>query len=202
MKSSKRLRSSFVTLFLAVAAFSLSCSSGSVVDNSLSEAARNYEPPANPPRPLADNVDNFNIQMLTTGATKMSNLVGNKKVVLINFWATWCGPCRREIPDLTALKKQFEGKDVEILGLTVEEPDKQAMVEAFAKQFSINYPLGFAPQEIFMLFNASNGADPRYPIPQSFIFDKNGKLVDSVKGLRRDFRTWAEGAIGHALKNS
>jgi thiol-disulfide isomerase/thioredoxin len=202
MNSSKTLRSIVFTLFVSVALISLACSSGSVVDDSLSSAAKSYKPPVNPPRPVADNVNNYDLQMLTGGSKKMSELLGNKKVVLVNFWATWCGPCRREIPDLTALKKQFDGKDVEIIGLTVEEPDKQAMVQAFAQQFSINYPLGFAQQEIFMLFNEANGGDPRFPIPQSFIFDKNGKLVDSVKGLRRDFRAWAEGAIGHALKNS
>jgi thiol-disulfide isomerase/thioredoxin len=202
MRSSKILRLIVFTFLVSVALISLACSSGSVVDDSLSAAAKSYKPPVNPPRPVADSVNNYDLQMLTGGSKKMSELVGNKKVVLVNFWATWCGPCRKEIPDLTALKKQFDGKDVEIIGLTVEEPDKQAMVQAFAQQYSINYPLGFAQQEIFMLFNEANGADPRFPIPQSFIFDKNGKLVDSVRGLRRDFRTWAEGAIGHALKNS
>lgn len=202
MKSSKTLRLIVFTFLVSVALISLACSSGSVVDDSLSAAAKSYKPPVNPPRPVADSVNNYDLQMLTGGSKKMSELVGNKKVVLVNFWATWCGPCRKEIPDLTALKKQFDGKDVEIIGLTVEEPDKQAMVQAFAQQYSINYPLGFVQQEIFMLFNEANGADPRFPIPQSFIFDKNGKLVDSVRGLRRDFRTWAEGAIGHALKNS
>jgi thiol-disulfide isomerase/thioredoxin len=147
-------------------------------------------------------VGNFSIPLLQGGETRIPQMVGARKVVLVNFWATWCGPCRREIPDLTALKKQFQGQDVEIVGLTVEEPELKSRVESFAQQFSINYTLGFSPIEVFSLFNQANGNDPRSPIPQTFIFDRNGKLVDSVKGLRRDFRAWAEGAIGHALKNS
>jgi thiol-disulfide isomerase/thioredoxin len=178
------------------------CNSGSLVDESLSVAARSYQPPSRPPGPLDSSANGFTIPMLTGNSMNLGQLVGNRKVVLLNFWATWCGPCRKEIPDLTALKKQFEGKDVEIIGLTVEETDKQSLVQAFAQQYSINYPIGFSPMQVFELFNRANGSDPRAPIPQTFIFDRNGKMIDSVKGLRRDFRTWAEGAIGYALKNS
>lgn len=198
---------SFFRIFVSLTLFTLTltflaCSKGSVVEESISETAKTYRPPANPPAPVDGSVGNFPIQLLDGGASKIPELVGNKKVVLVNFWATWCGPCRREIPDLTALKTQFQGQDVEIIGLTVEEPELKDRVQSFARQFSINYTIGFSPMEVFGLFNRANGNDPRSPIPQTFIFDRNGKLVDSVKGLRRDFRTWAEGAIGYALKNS
>ena len=179
----------------------LACSR-SVVEDKLSPEARNYRPPVNAPAPLSPAVDGFNIKMLNGGNVRVSDLVGKNKVVLVNFWATWCGPCRREIPDLAELKKKFDPKDVEIIGLTVEEPELQDTVRAFAQQFSINYTIGFAPRDLFFTFNQSNGNDPRAPIPQTFIFGRNGKLVDSVKGLRRDFKSWAEGAIGHALKSS
>jgi thiol-disulfide isomerase/thioredoxin len=195
-------RKSASFFLLALAIVSLSCS-GSVVDDSVSEAAKGYRPPATA-RPAVDGrVNDFNVQMLSGGGgAKMSDLVGQNKVVLVNFWATWCGPCKREIPDLIALKRQFQGKDVEIIGLTVEEPELQSRVQAFVQQYSINYPIGFAPQEIFFLFNVANGNDPRAPIPQTFVFGRDGKILDSVRGLRPDFRNWAEGAIGYALKNS
>lgn len=140
--------------------------------------------------------------MLNGGGAKLNDLIGKDKVVLVNFWATWCGPCGREIPDLNAIRKQFDGKEVEIIGLTVEEPELKDTVQAFAQQFAINYTLGFTPKELFFLFNQANGADPRAPIPQTFIFGRDGKLLDSAKGFRRDFRTWAEGAINYALKQS
>src|SRR5262245_20382309 len=202
MIQSAFLRTSIYLALILLTLISISCSSGSVVDDTISEAARSYRPTRTPPDPVDRSANNYNIQMLNGSSTRMSELVGNKKVVLVNFWATWCPPCRREIPELTALKKQFEGKGVEIVGLTVEEPDKQSVVEVFAQQYSINYSLGFAPMEVFTLFNRANGNHPGGSIPQTFIFDKNGKLVDSVRGLRPNFRTWAEGAIGYALKNS
>ncbi len=138
--------------------------------------------------------------MIDGGTVKISSLLGNNKVVLVNFWATWCGPCRREIPELIALQKELKDKGFEVIGLTVEDPAAdQEKVRMFMQQYSINYKIGFSPKEMFLIFN---GADPRGPIPQTFIFDKNGKLVDSVKGLRRDFKSWVLGAVNHALNNS
>src|SRR5262245_26012314 len=110
-------RSSLRFLLLAVLTFTLACSRGSVVYESLSDAAKTYRPPANPPGPVDNSVNNYNIQMLQGGATRVSDLVGKNKVVLVNFWATWCGPCKREIPELKALKQQFAGREVEIIGL-------------------------------------------------------------------------------------
>jgi peroxiredoxin len=103
---------------------------------------------------------------------------------------------------LVALQSKFRDKGVEVVGLTLEEPVKEGLVRAFAQQFKINYKLGFSPPEMFFLYNNASGFDPRAPIPQSFIFDKNGKLIDSVKGMRPNFRAWVEGAVSYALKNS
>jgi len=121
-------------------------------------------------------------------------------VVLLNFWATWCAPCRREIPELVAIQREMRNKGVEVIGLTLEDPAiDRARVESFTRQFSINYRVGFLPEEMFRLFNVN---DPRGPIPQTFIFDRQGRLIDHLKGFRRDFRQWAEGAIQYALDHS
>ncbi len=194
------IRASLI-LSLLVTPLSISCSK-SVVDDEIDAAVKNYMPPRTARSPVDSRINDYDIKLLDGGNVRMANLVGNGKVTLINLWATWCGPCRREIPDLVALQKKFKDHGIEVVGLTVEEPDQENLVRAFAKQFSINYKVGFSPNDMFFLLNQANGGSPRAPIPQSFVFDKNGKLIDSVVGLRPNFRAWAEGAVSYALKNS
>ncbi len=142
----------------------------------------------------------FDLAMLDSSNVKLSKLLGRRKVLVINFWATWCGPCRREIPDLVALQKAYQGnKDVEIIGLTIEDPAQfREAVKAFSKQFEINYKIGFSPVPMFMAFN---GTDPRGPIPQTFIIGKDGKLLEHIKGMRPAFKDYIQQAVDLALKS-
>jgi thiol-disulfide isomerase/thioredoxin len=167
--------------------------------DSSAAASSAYRPPSPAPTPVDSKVNELSIRMLDGGDAKITDLIGNNKVVLVNFWATWCPPCRHEIPELIALQSEFKEKGVEIIGLTVEDPAMMQEVKAFVEQVKINYRIGFSPEEMFMLFN---GADPRGVIPQTYIFDRSGKLIDSLKGYRRDFRNRIEGALNHALNNS
>ncbi len=98
------------------------------------------------------------------------------KVVLLNFWATWCGPCRMEVPDLVELQKKYKDR-LQVIGLVIDDADEDA-VRKFAKRYSINYPVAMATDEMRFQF----GGVPA--LPTSFIIDAQGRVVQKHIGLR------------------
>jgi thiol-disulfide isomerase/thioredoxin len=108
---------------------------------------------------------------------KLSDYSG--KVLVVDLWATWCGPCRQEIPHLIEMAKDYKSKGVEVVGLTNEDPEQFGeMVKDFSKQFKINYQVGFAdPQMAYGLMNGRNG------IPQTIIIGRDGKVKKHFVGF-------------------
>ena len=103
------------------------------------------------------------------------------KVVIVDLWATWCGPCRQEIPHLIELANTYRDKGVEIIGLTNEDPDTQAeQVRQFSQQFKINYPIGWADPTMTTNLMRING---RGGIPQTFIIGRDGKVKGKFVGF-------------------
>jgi thiol-disulfide isomerase/thioredoxin len=98
------------------------------------------------------------------------------KVILLNFWATWCGPCRAEIPDLIELQKKY-GDTLQIIGLDVDDDDV-AEVKKFVEKNGINYPVGMATNEIRIQYGGVAA------LPTSFVLDKEGRVVQKHEGLR------------------
>lgn len=96
------------------------------------------------------------------------------KIVIVDFWATWCGPCRRGIPDLVALQNEYK-KDVVIIGISVDR-DKKA-VPPFVKEYKINYPIVYADAAITEQYGGIQA------IPTSFIIGRDGKIYDQHVGL-------------------
>lgn len=87
------------------------------------------------------------------------------KVVILNFWATWCGPCRMEIPEFVKLQEKY-GDDVVILGISVDQ-DGPKVVPSFMKRFEINYPVLYATNEIIYNYGGITG------VPTTFVLDRN-----------------------------
>ena len=97
------------------------------------------------------------------------------KVVLVNFWATWCPPCRKEMPDLDALYNRFKDQGLVVLAISDEEAGK---VSPFVAQHKIIYPILLDPgRKVNELFQV-NG------IPKSFVYDRSGKLVAESMDMR------------------
>jgi thiol-disulfide isomerase/thioredoxin len=99
----------------------------------------------------------------------------NGKVVLVNFWATWCPPCREEIPELIALQKQYKDR-LQIIGIS-EDDDPPEKVLEFAQQKGINYPIVMSTPELI----AAYGGVPA--LPTSFVIDTQGRVVQKHAGL-------------------
>jgi thiol-disulfide isomerase/thioredoxin len=98
------------------------------------------------------------------------------KVVLLNFWATWCKPCRAEIPDLIALQNGYAGK-LQIIGLSTDDESPETVRE-FVRETGINYPVAMATDKIRALY----GGVPA--LPTSFLVDPQGRVVQKHTGLR------------------
>ena len=108
---------------------------------------------------------------------KSVSLVGARgKIILLNFWASWCGPCRAEVPDLVDLQTRYQDR-LQVIGLIVDDDDMDA-IHQFVKEFGINYPVGVAPVELLVQY----GGIPA--LPTSFILDAQGRVVQKHVGLR------------------
>ena len=98
------------------------------------------------------------------------------KVILLNFWATWCGPCRAEIPDLIELQNKYKDR-LQILGLVVDDDDVDAIKE-FVEKFGINYPVAIAGDATRIQYGGIAA------LPTSFVLDADGRIVQKHEGLR------------------
>jgi thiol-disulfide isomerase/thioredoxin len=121
-----------------------------------------------------DPAKEFAVKGIDGGTVNLAAARG--KVVLLNFWATWCGPCRMEVPDLVELQKKYQDR-LQVIGLVVDDADEDA-VRKFAKRYGINYPVALATDEMRIQF----GGIPA--LPTSFIIDVQGRVVQKHIGLR------------------
>ena len=100
------------------------------------------------------------------------------KVVLINFWATWCGPCRMEIPEFNELHKSYHEKGLEILGISVSDNKKQ--LKNFTKSFAVDYPLLYGDvRDMNKIMKDYGGV---YAVPSSFLIGKQGSIIWKYPG--------------------
>ena len=119
---------------------------------------------------------NFEVTTIEGKTVSLSSLVGDGRPVVIEFWATWCAPCRKTLPHLIELQKKH-GKDLVIVGLTVEDPGKDTeKVKKYVGEQGVNFPIAFAPDELFQYMNSRRDI----AVPKFFLFDAKGQLVSYI----------------------
>ena len=100
------------------------------------------------------------------------------KVMVVNVWATWCGPCRREVPDYEKVRKEFAGREVEFIALTTEDPlAARGQVQKFVRDMNFGFRVGWAdPATARILMNGKSS------IPQTLVVDKHGQIISHWRG--------------------
>lgn len=121
------------------------------------------------------------------------------KVIVVNLWATWCGPCRREVPDYEKVRKEYAGRNVEFIALTTEDPiAARNRVQKFARDFNFGFRLGWADAETARAL--SNG---RRAIPQTLVITSDGRVINQWIGYSPNQSSdWLRAAIERGLEET
>jgi thiol-disulfide isomerase/thioredoxin len=125
---------------------------------------------------LPESVLKRQLKALDKGSFSLADFGG--KVLVVNLWASWCGPCRREVPEYEKVRKEFAGRDVEFIGLTAEDPRTSSdRVKQFARDFNFRFRLGWADHETAVaLMNGRNA------IPQTLVIAPDGRILSHWRG--------------------
>jgi thiol-disulfide isomerase/thioredoxin len=117
---------------------------------------------------------NFTLKSVEGKTVKLSDYKG--KVVIIDFWATWCPPCRRGIPDLISIQKEYK-KNVVVIGISLDAEKTINDIPGFIKENGINYPIVYGDDKVVTDYGGIRS------IPTSFVIDKQGNVADMHVGL-------------------
>lgn len=131
----------------------------------------------------------FTLDSLDGKSMRLSDLRG--KAVLLNFWATWCGPCKVEMPWFVELQNQYGPQGLQIVGVAMDDSGKDEIAR-FAKDMGVNYPVLLGKEAV----GDEYGGVPA--LPESFFIGRDGKIVDKIIGLRG--RAEIEDSIKKALE--
>ena len=138
----------------------------------------------------------FELPALDGSRLRLSGLRG--RPVLLNFWATWCAPCRVEMPWLVELDKQYRAQGVQIIGVSLDDSGSQAKVARFAQERGVQYPVLSGNAEVA---DAYGGV--RF-LPQTFFIDRKGKITNSRLGMpyRAQLEKAIQELVGHRLQST
>ncbi len=117
----------------------------------------------------------FTLEKLGGGKVSLSDYRG--KILIIDFWATWCPPCRMEMPEFVELYRDYADKGVEIIGISIDQ-NPQAVLPAFVEKYKINFPILLTDRKVDRAYGGISG------IPTTFVVDREGKVYKQYVGMR------------------
>ncbi len=155
----------------------LSAAAGAPVsDNPTLPAAPDTLAGSAPLWPASERVDAPDFTLKTLAGDQFSMRGQRGRVVVLNFWATWCPPCRKEIPDFIALQTEYESKGLVIAGISLDE-EGESVVRPFADEIDINYPVMVDQKGVSDLYGPIMG------LPSTFVIDRKGIVRYFAPGM-------------------
>jgi thiol-disulfide isomerase/thioredoxin len=162
-------KTALISLMALTALFVPIIGSAQTVSPDVANAFRQARIPVRKPVLIRD----FAARMLDGSTQRVSGLKGN--VVFLNFWATWCGPCRIEMPSMEALYQRFKDRPFAMLAVDLQEDRED--VSSFIRQMGLTFPVGIDDGSIGRMYGIS-------AIPTTFIIDQNGYIIAAIAGSR------------------
>jgi thiol-disulfide isomerase/thioredoxin len=164
-------------------------------------------PPASPANSTAGDGANqplsaktpVDYEIATTDGDTIQLSTYRGKVLVLDFWATWCPPCREEIPQLVRIAREKRDRGVEVVGLHIDDGGRSSpeAIKKFIRQFNINYIVGMASEDLFISYLG----EEETTIPQTLVFDRSGKVTAHLIGYDSSHAKRLDEAINKALAN-
>jgi len=181
------MSASYLTAILLIGAtFAAACNSApaprAVNDSANSTSAQRLQQKI-PPRDqqAIDSASNVQVTKLDGGTFKLSDFRG--KVVVVDFWATYCEPCKKLARNLAALDKKYRDRGLEVVGLTSDDKADQEKVLEFLKHAGADYTVGYENKWLASAFlKGTEDESGESPIPQLFVLSREGRLVEHMIG--------------------
>jgi len=158
MKAAHTLAVAGVIILIAI--FSVACDKGSTGSTPAAELK---------------NAPDFKLEKVGGGTAKLSQYRG--KIIILDFWATWCPPCLKEIPDFVELQKEYGDKGLVILGISLDQNPKKVL-PPFIKKYKVNYPILLTDGKVDKTYGGVSG------IPTTFVIDQKGAIYKQYVGFR------------------
>ena len=164
------------------------------VSVSTKPASINDRPTTNLPMPPTKPMSEMSWTKADARVQKLSDLSG--KAVILDFWATYCPPCRQEIPHLNSLIAKYGAENLEIVGLNVGGDEDRPKIAGFVKNTKIDYPIAYPEDELTRFVFAT-----RDDIPQTAVFDRKGRMITKIVGFSPDIQKELDAAVEQAVKS-